>query len=219
MQLLSINVGLPKEVQYKGKKVRTGIFKQTVKGPVKVNYLNLEGDQQADLTVHGGTHKAVYVYPTEHLSYWKKCYPGKAFTLGSFGENLSTTGLIESQVSIGDRLSIGTAEFMITSPRFPCYKLALKMNEPGIIKTFTQANRNGFYLKVLKEGVIQAGQSIVMIDKDGHNFKVDQFSRLYALDRHNLGLLKKAITAPNLPQDWKEYFEGRLFKATKLSSS
>ena len=161
--------------------------------------------------------KAVYLYPAEHLPYWEQRYPDKTFSYGSFGENLSTTGLLESQVSIGDSIRIGTAEFAITSPRFPCFKLALKMNDAEIIKAFTQANRSGFYLKVLTEGIIQAGQSIEIIGHDGYNFRVDEFSSLYALDRQNKDLLNRAINAPSLSQEWKEYFEERLVKATSPS--
>ena len=210
MQLLSINVGQPKEVEYKGKQVLTSIFKNPVNGPVNVTTLNLEGDRQADLTVHGGIHKAVYVYPTEHLPYWSQQYPEKQFTYGSFGENLSTSGLLETDICIGDQLRIGRAEFSVTSPRFPCFKLGIKMNDPGFIKAFMQANRSGFYLMVLKEGVIAPGQEIEIIGSDGYNFSVEEFSRLYALDRYNQSLLRKAIKAPSITEDWKEFFEERL---------
>jgi MOSC domain-containing protein YiiM len=210
MQLLSINVGQPEKVKYKGKQVSTSIFKTPVKGPVKVNTLNLEGDRQADLTVHGGVYKAVYLYPTEHLDYWRRQYPEKQFNYGSFGENLSTSGLLETDICIGDQLRIGSAEFSVTSPRFPCFKLGIKMNDSGIIKAFMQANRSGFYLMVLKEGVISPGQGIELIGNDGYHFSIEEFSRLYALDRHNRSLLQKAINAPSLTDDWKEFFTGRL---------
>ncbi|MGI9542020.1 MAG: MOSC domain-containing protein [Cyclobacteriaceae bacterium] len=214
MQLLSINVGLPKEVSYQGKSVVTGIFKDPVEGPIKVGKLNLEGDGQADLTVHGGEDKAVYVYPTEHYKFWRDTYPQKEFSFGVFGENLSATGLVETEVSIGDQYRIGSAEFMVTSPRMPCYKLGIKMEDPSFIKAFLKANYSGFYLRVLKEGVIEAGQNIEKVSEDGHQLTVAEVAGLYALDRDNLALLEKAVAAPNLPNDWKTHYKKRLTQLT-----
>ena len=174
----------------------------------------MDGDGQADLTVHGGEDKAVYVYPTEHYKFWKDTYPQKEFTFGVFGENLSTTGLLETEVAIGDQYRIGSAEFMVTSPRMPCYKLGIKMEDPSFIKAFLKANHSGFYLRVLKEGVIEALQDIEKIKGDGHGLTVAEVAKLYALDRENLALLEKAVAAPNLPDDWKTYYQKRLIQLT-----
>ena len=210
MQLLSINTSLAKEVEYQGRNISTGIFKEPVSGPVRVRKLGLEGDQQADLSVHGGVNKAVYLYPSEHFTFWQDRYPGRHFVPGLFGENLTTTGLLEPEIHVGDTLGIGSAEFMVTIPRMPCYKLGIKMGDPGIIKAFLEANRSGFYLKVLTEGVIEAGQPIVKTGSDGHGLKIEEVGRLYALDKDNEQLLQKALNAPNLTADWKAYFAKRL---------
>jgi MOSC domain-containing protein YiiM len=210
MQLLSINTSLAKDVQFQGRNISTGIFKEPVSGPVRVRKLGLEGDQQADLNVHGGVDKAVYLYPSEHFAFWQDQYPERNFTPGLFGENLTSTGLLETNIQVGDILGIGSAEFMVTIPRMPCYKLGIKMGDPGIIKAFLQANRSGFYLKVLTEGIIEAGQPIVKTGSDGYGLNIEEVARLYALDKDDQQLLEKALKAPNLTTDWKDYFAKRL---------
>ncbi len=160
MKIISVNVSLPQEVHWKGLTVHTGIFKQPVAGPVPIRELNLDGDRQADLTVHGGPHKAVYAYPSEHYAYWQRELPGVAFTWGEFGENLTTAGLSEDNLHIGDRLRIGSAILMVSQPRLPCYKLDLKFdrkfNVKDIIKRFLQSNRSGFYFSVVEPGVVES---------------------------------------------------------------
>ncbi|MBI2115875.1 MAG: MOSC domain-containing protein, partial [candidate division NC10 bacterium] len=160
MKLISVNVGLPREVVYKGKTVKTGIFKEPVPGRVQVHRLNLDGDRQADLSVHGGPSKAVYAYPSEHYGYWRQELPGMDLPWGMFGENFTTEGLLEDLVNIGDRFRVGSAEVMVTEPRLPCYKLGVKFGREDIVKRFLQSGRTGFYVAVLQEGEVGAGDGI-----------------------------------------------------------
>lgn len=160
MSLLSVQVGRPRTVEWRGEVVSTGIFKEPVNGPVIVRFLNLDGDEQADLTVHGGRDKAVYVYPSEHYPRWQKELPELEFPYGAFGENLTVEGMLENEVRIGDRLRIGTAEFVVTQPRMPCYKLAVRFDRVDMLKRLLRTGRSGFYLRVLKEGVLTAGDAI-----------------------------------------------------------
>ena len=160
MKLISVNVGRPRRVQYDGRIVSTAIFKDPVQGKVTVEPLNLAGDKQADLRVHGGPRKAVYAYPSEHYEYWRNELPDIDFSWGVFGENLTTDGVLETELRTGDRLVIGTAEFAITNPRYPCSKLGLRFGRPDIIRRFAKSGRSGFYLAVTKPGVIEAGDEI-----------------------------------------------------------
>lgn len=160
MKLVSVNVGLPREVEWHGEIVTTGIFKSPVAGPVAVNVLNLAGDRQADLTVHGGERKAVYVYPIEHYAYWRAELPDAELTPGAFGENLTTSGLLETEVGAGDLIEIGTAAFTVTVPRMPCYKLGVRFGRLDMIKRFWRSRRCGFYVSVLRQGTIVAGEPI-----------------------------------------------------------
>ena len=145
MKLLSVNVGLPREIEWKGKIVRTSIFKAPVPGRIRVAKLNVEGDQQSDLTVHGGIDKAVYAYPSEHYAFWRHELPGVELPSGVFGENFTTEGLLEETLHIGDRLRIGSSEFVVTQPRMPCFKLGIRFNRPDMVKRFLQSGRTGFY--------------------------------------------------------------------------
>jgi MOSC domain-containing protein YiiM len=163
MKLFSINVGLPRNVAHGSTRVETGIFKRPVIGPVKVSRLNIEGDHQADLSVHGGVNKAVYAYSWKNVDYWKKFLGRADLDPGSFGENLTIDGLLDTEISIGDELEIGTARFQVTQPRFPCFKLGIAMGQPEFVKTFDESGRNGFYLSVLQEGTITAGDKIKKI--------------------------------------------------------
>jgi MOSC domain-containing protein YiiM len=165
MQVNSVNVGLPRNVEWRGQIVQTSIFKEPVAGTVRVGRLNIEGDQQSDLTVHGGAGKAVYVYPSEHYSYWRQELPDADLPWGAFGENLTPTGLLEEDVHIGDRLGIGSAEFVVTQPRMPCFKLTIRFSRADMIKRFLRSGRSGFYLAVTKEGEIAAGDAISVISR------------------------------------------------------
>ena len=159
MKVLSVNVGKPQEHEWRGLRVKTAIFKSPVEGPVAVRKLDLAGDEQADLTVHGGADKAVYAYPHEHYTYWQSQLPGYSLTLGNFGENLTVSGLTEEDIHIGDQLQIGTARFTVTQPRTPCYKLGVRFNREDMTKRFYESRRFGFYLRVLREGTLQAGDA------------------------------------------------------------
>ena len=163
MKLMSINVGLPRQVEWHGETVTTAIFKLPVAGVVTVKTLNLEGDCQGDLTVHGGERKAVYAYPIEHYEYWRAELPDKKLTHGAFGENLTTSGLFETEIGPGDLLEIGTALFSVTIPRMPCYKLGLRFERLDMVKRFHRSGRSGLYLAVLREGTIEAGDAIELI--------------------------------------------------------
>ncbi|MBI3650848.1 MAG: MOSC domain-containing protein [Acidobacteria bacterium] len=214
MKLISVNVGLPREVVWKGHSVTTGIFKEPVTGAHKVRKLNLEGDQQADLTVHGGRDKAVYAYPSEHYDYWRKELPEMALPFGMFGENLTTEGLFETQVNIGDRVRIGTTLFEVTQPRMPCYKLGIKFGRDDIIKKFLQSERSGIYFAVIEEGEVKADDVIEIISRDENRVTVLDIARLYTSEKENLDLLRRVIQIAALPEGWREYFQERLEKHT-----
>jgi len=160
MRVLSVNVGVPREVTWHGRVVRTAIFKEPVSGRVAVRRLNLEGDAQADLTVHGGAAKAVYAYASEHYPAWREELGRPDLPWGAFGENLTLEGLVEEDVAIGDRLRIGTAELVVTQPRLPCFKLALRFERQDIGKLFMASGRSGFYLAVVREGALAAGDPV-----------------------------------------------------------
>ena len=213
-KLLSINTGLPREVVWNGKTVTTSIWKEPVSGPVRVAALNLEGDRQADLSVHGGADKAVYVYPSEHYDYWRRELPGMELPWGAFGENFTTAGLSE-EFHIGDRLRIGSAEFAITQPRMPCYKLAIRFGRPDIVKRFLNSGRTGFYLAVTREGEVKAGDSIRLDAGPGEGLSVADIVRLYTADFENQELLARAARLPGLPDNWRDYFRKRLWEPDK----
>jgi MOSC domain-containing protein YiiM len=203
MHVVSVNVGLPRNVAWKGMTVQTGIFKEPVDGRVSMTKLNLAGDQQADLTVHGGAAKAVYAYPAEHYEYWRKKLPEVSFSWGKFGENLTTAGLTEAALCIGDRLRIGTAVLMVTQPRMPCYKLALRFDRDDIIKSFLTSRRSGFYFSVVEEGVVQAGSEVEILSRDPNRVAVVDIVHLYLGQAHDPELLHRAMHVSALPQDWK----------------
>lgn len=212
MKIISVNVGLPREVIWKGRKVTTGIFKEPVEGAVKVRGFNLDGDRQADLTVHGGRDKAVYAYPSEHYDYWRKELPEMDLSFGMFGENLTTKGLFETEVNIGDRLRIGSVLFEVTQPRMPCYKLGIKFGRDDIIKKFLESARSGIYFAVIEEGEIKAGDAIEFISRDENQITVTDIARLYFSEKANLELLHRAIKVSALPESWREYFQEQLEK-------
>jgi MOSC domain-containing protein YiiM len=212
MRILSLNVGLPREVTWQGKLVTTGIFKEPVKGPVMLRKLNLDGDQQADLTVHGGVSKAVYAYPSEHYDYWRAELSGVDLSWGMFGENFTTEGLLEEAVYIGDRFRIGDTEVMITEPRMPCYKLGIKFGRPDIIKRFLASRRTGFYFAVVREGMVGAGDAIELIGREQQEISVADITRLYAFEKDDVQGLRRAIAVEALPENWKGYFQHQLEK-------
>jgi MOSC domain-containing protein YiiM len=208
--VLSINVGGPREVQWRKKTVTTSIFKAPVSGRIRVNRLNLVGDQQSDLTVHGGVDKAVYVYPSEHYEYWREQLPGSPLPWGTFGENFTSEGLLEDEIRIVDRLRIGTAEFAVTQPRMPCFKLGIRFDRADMVKRFLQSGRSGFYLSVFQEGEVTAGDTVTFIARDENTVSVADVVSLYAVDGENQDLLRRASKLPALPESWRDYFRQRL---------
>lgn len=205
MKIISVNVGLPRLVLRNDEPVSTGIFKEPVAGRVMMRTLNLDGDRQADLSVHGGPEKAVYVYPSEHYEFWKRELPEMELPWGVFGENLTTTGLLETEVNIGDKFRVGAAEVMVTQPRMPCYKLGIRFGRADIIKRFLVSERSGFYLSVLKEGDVGAGDEFELIEKNSSGVMVVDITRLYSTDKHNVDLMRRAIATQALPESWREY--------------
>ncbi len=210
MQVISVNVGQPREVVWKGQKVLTGIFKEPVEGRIAVRRLNLEGDRQADLTVHGGPEKAIYVYPSEYYTFWREQFPEMDLPWGMFGENLTIAGLLDETVHIGDRFQVGSAHVMVTQPRLPCYKLGLKFGRDDMLKRFLRSKLTGFYFSVLKEGNVAANDPIRLLHRDEHQVKVVDITRLYHEDKHNRELLQRAVAVEALPEAWRDYFLQRL---------
>jgi len=213
MKLISVNVGLPREVDWHGRAVQTSIWKKPVQGRVHVATLHLDGDRQSDLSVHGGVDKAVYAYPSEHYAFWQKELPGAVLAPGAFGENFTSEGLLEDEVAIGDRLRVGTAEFIVTQPRMPCFKLGIRFERPDLVKRFLQSKRTGFYLAVQREGDVTAGDSIEFIDRSESGVTILDITNLYALDSQSQELLRRATELPALPESWKDYFRKRLGNA------
>jgi len=213
MKLISVNVGRPQDILAGGKTVRTSIWKNPVQGRVHVSTLNLDGDQQSDLSVHGGVDKAVYLYPSEHYSYWRTQLPEVNLPWGAFGENFTTDGILEDQIKIGDRIRVGSAEFMVTQPRMPCYKLGIRFNRRDMVKRFLESKRSGFYLAVLGEGEVEQGDAIQFIERQQSGVTITDIVNLYSTDAHNQELLRRATDLPALPQSWKDYFRKRLWDA------
>jgi MOSC domain-containing protein YiiM len=215
MKLISVNVGLPREVTWKGKTVTTGIFKEPVSDRVMVRSLNLEGDGQADLTVHGGIDKAIYVYPFEHYDYWQNELPNTELPLGIFGENFTTTGLKEEELNIGDRFCIGDVTLMVTQPRLPCYKLGIRFGRPDIVKRFLASRRTGFYFQVLQEGEVGAGDTLELVSRDDNNITVVDITRLYVREQDDPELFHRAAQLKALPGSWRGYFQEQVRRQDK----
>ena len=214
MKLISVNVGLPREITVGGgKTVRTSIWKNPVQGRVHVSTLNLDGDQQSDLSVHGGVDKAVYLYPSEHYSYWRTQLLDVELPWGAFGENFTSDGVLEEQIRIGDRIRVGSAEFTVTQPRMPCYKLGIRFNRRDMVKRFLQSKRSGFYLAVIREGEVKKGDAIEFTEKQETGVTITDIVNLYTVDSQNQELLRRATEVPALPQSWKDYFRKRLWNA------
>ncbi len=211
MKLVAISVGRPQEVQWRARSVQTSIFKTPVSGRVRVTRGNVEGDQQSDLSVHGGLEKAVYAYPAEHYPFWRRELPDAELPWGAFGENLTTEGLLEDEVWIGDRYRVGTVELVVTQPRMPCYKLGIRFGHPDMVKRFLQSRRSGFYFAVEREGEVGAGDVIERLTRHERRLTVADVVMLYAADSTNQPLLESASDHPSLPAAWREYFQKRLW--------
>ena len=210
MKVVSLNVAVPRTMVWKGHEVRTGIFKEPVDGPVMLRRLNLDGDRQSDLTVHGGPAKAVYAYPSEHYPLWKSELPGMVLPWGMFGENLTTEGLNEEEIHIGDQFRIGEAVVMVTQPRTPCYKLALKFQRDDMLKRMLTNGRSGFYLAVTQQGVVQSGDAIERIHEDSERISVAEINTLYRDGAKDANLLKRAANLEALPEFWRDYLREEL---------
>ena len=211
MKVISVNVGLPRTIQWKGRTVSTGIYKAPVSGRVPLRSLNLDGDRQADLSVHGGPYKAVYAYPVEHYAYWRREFPDMALPWGMFGENLTTEGLsAEDALQVGDRFRIGSAELVVTQPRLPCYKLGLRFGRDDMARRFLASGRTGFYLRVAGEGDVAAGGPIVQKGRAEGSIPVSELTRLYARDKDDLEGLRRIVQVAALPDDWRDYFKRRI---------
>ena len=212
MKLLSINVGLPRKIDWRGKTVLTSIFKTPVSGRIRVTRLNLDGDQQSDLSVHGGIDKAVYAYPSEHYAFWQEQFPEMDLPWGVFGENFTTEGLLEDTLQIGDRLRVGSAEFLVTQPRMPCFKLGIRFGRLDMVKHFQNSRRTGFYLAVLQEGEVMPGDPVEVIARDHYKVTVADVVNLFAADATDQDLLRRVSALPALPESWRDYFRKRLWE-------
>ena len=215
MKLVSVNTGLPREVMWHDRRVTTGIYKQPVEGRVALRKLNLDGDRQADLSVHGGEYKAVYCYPVEHYDYWKMELPGRELTMGMFGENFTTHGLLEHSVHLGDRFSVGSAEVVVTQPRLPCYKLGVRFGADDMVRRFLASGRTGFYLAVTRDGEVGADDEIKAVSRDTNAVPVSEITRLYVAktyEERDLASLRRALRVEALPDSWKGYLQHRLEK-------
>ena len=231
MKLISVNTGMPREVSWHGRMVTTAIYKEPARGRVALRKLNLDGDRQADLTVHGGEHKAVYCYSLSHYDYWKKELPGRELPMGMFGENFTIdddgSGLLggqalpggqglEESVHLGDRFSVGTAEVAVTQPRLPCYKLGVRFGSDDMVKRFLASGRTGFYLAVTREGEVGADDDIKTTNRDPNGVPVSEITRLYLAKRYahdDAASVHRALRVAALPESWKEYFRERLRQA------
>lgn len=212
-RVLSVNVGLPRRIPSGEGETETGIFKRPIAGPVRVNRLNLAGDGQADLANHGGADKAVYAYPEEHYRWWREQLGDLPDGWGVFGENLTVSGLSEHRLLVGDVLRIGTALLRVTEPRVPCYKLALRLERPDMVRRFARANRTGFYLAVAREGELEAGDAVELVERSAGGPSVAALMRLRLFsDRADLPALRASVEAPSLTEEWRGHLRRRLQK-------
>ena len=213
MKLVSVNCGLPREVVWQGRNVTTSIYKEPVEGRIALRTLNLDGDRQSDLSVHGGKDKAVYCYPLIHYEYWRAELPRRALPMGAFGENFTIEGVDEDTVFIGDRFSIGSAEVVVSQPRLPCYKLGIRFESEDMARVFLTSRRTGFYLAVTSEGVVGAQDEVTLLSRDPDSVSVSEITRLYVakkFDRADVHQARKALTLNALPESWKEYLQKKV---------
>jgi MOSC domain-containing protein YiiM len=231
MKVISLNVGLPREVMWRGSSVSTGIYKEPVDGRVALRRLNLDGDRQADLTVHGGEYKAVYCYPLEHYDYWKKELPDRDLPMGVFGENFTLvdspvegyspgdgaasdeSGLPEARVHLGDRFQVGSAEIVVTQPRLPCYKLGIRFESDDMVRRFLVSGRTGFYVAVTREGEVGAGDEMKVLSRDPTGVSISEIVRLYtkkSYSRADAALVERASQVEEFPDSWRQYLYERV---------
>jgi MOSC domain-containing protein YiiM len=215
MKILSLNVARPRLVVYEGETINTGIFKQPIDGSVQLRTLNLDGDRQADLSVHGGPDKAVYAYPSEHYPFWREELPGidlpdADLPWGMFGENFTTIGMAEDKLHVGDRFQIGSAIVMVRQTRTPCYKLNAKFQRDDMVERFLLSGRSGVYFSVEQEGVVAAGDAFKQLTRNQPGIMIAEMNRLLVTDRYDEDLLHKAVQTSALPENWRDLFEERL---------
>jgi MOSC domain-containing protein YiiM len=210
MELVSVNVGLPRLLAWGGATFKTGIFKNPVEGRVMLRTTNLDGDRQADLSVHGGVNKAAYGYPSEHYAAWSVELPDPARTWGAFGENFTTEGLLETDVSIGDRYRVGSAVVRVTTPRLPCFKLAAKFQRDDMIERFVRSGRSGFYFSVLEEGEVGAGDEFELLGREEPTLTIAEVNELYTAKSPDHETLQRSLHVKLLPESWRMRFRARL---------
>jgi len=220
VHLISVNVGQPRVGEWNGEPVETGIFKDPVRGPVRVQHTNLEGDRQADLEVHGGADKAVYVYPSEHYAFWRETLDRSDLGWGMFGENLTTEGLAEASVRIGDVFAIGTAELEVSQPRLPCKKLNMKFGRADMGKHFLKSGRLGFYLRVRRDGVLETGDTITkIVAADADAPTIAELARLETTAKHDRALLERAAQCTALSQSWRKGYTEQLARLDSVGNA
>jgi len=212
MRLIAVNVGQPRQVVWKGRTVTTGIFKEPVAGRVPLRQHNLDGDAQADVSVHGGPSKAVYLYPAEHYAAWRQELANLELPWGMFGENFTTAGILETTMSIGDRLRIGTAVVRVTEPRLPCYKLGLRFGRDDILRRFLASGRTGLYMAVEHEGGVEAGETFTLLSRANHGVTVAEITRVYAYEQDDIATMQRLVHLSSLSAPWRAYFQAQLHK-------
>ena len=216
MRVLSVNVASIRGLIHQGEHVDTGIFKRPVAGLVQVRTLNIEGDQQADLRVHGGPDKAVYAYSRRNIDFWREELQREDLGPGTFGENLTVDELTDDEVGIGDELEIGTARFLVTQPRLPCFKLGIALGDPEFPEVFQRSGRNGFYLRVLQEGALAAGDLIQLKPTPAERrMTIAEFVRIANAPAPTPEQLNQVLRLDALPQPWKDRLTARLKRLTK----
>lgn len=209
MKILSVNIGQPRTVEYNGEPVVTAIYKQPIAERVKVESLTIAGDAQVDRRFHGGANKAVYAYPSEHYKFWHNEFPEMALPFGIFGENLTTHGLIETEVCVGDRIRAGTAELVVTEPRFPCFKLGIRFGRKDVIRKFQKSRKSGIYFSVAKPGELQVNDFIEILERDENKVSIEDLVRLHN-EKSDLELAERALKVAALPKDWRRKIQKML---------
>ena len=210
-QLLAVCVGRPQSIAYNGRQVSTAIFKQPVQGKVMCRALGLNGDAQADLTMHGGVEKAIYAYPVEHYAYWERELARGDLPLGQFGENFILRGLAEDRVRLGDVFRVGHARVQVTQPRVSCYKIGLRLNAgPGFPKRFLESGRLGYYFRVLEEGEVEAGDAVELEDSDARSITIAEFIEFSQSRLDESSGIRRILESRALPKSWRAHFEERL---------
>jgi MOSC domain-containing protein YiiM len=205
MKVISVNVGMPRDLLSGERTITTGIIKTPIQGPVRVRTLNIDGDGQADLTVHGGVDKAVYIYPSEHYEFWQREL-GLELAWGAFGENLTVTGLTEMSISIGDRLGIGTVVLAVSQPRLPCFKLGAKFQRDDMIQRFLDSRRTGFYARVFQEGELQTGDPMAVLQQDPAHVTIREITDLYLTKHPERDHINRVVSVEGLAASWRAHF-------------